>query len=79
MNIRFLTALNVAMDDDELLDYIDFLATEIESGHLAATVDGDAITSLRLTALGKTYLRPTRRAPEDKCSKHKYRAFIPLH
>ena len=59
MNIRFLTALNVAMDDDELLDYIDFLATEIESGHLAATVDGDAITSLRLTALGKTYLRPT--------------------
>jgi hypothetical protein len=56
MNIRFLTALNVAMDDAELLDYIDFLATEIESGHLVATVDGDAITSLRLTPAGMAML-----------------------
>jgi hypothetical protein len=56
MNFKFLTSLNVAYDDDELLDVIDFLATEIESGHLAATVDGDAITSLRLTPAGMAML-----------------------
>jgi hypothetical protein len=57
INLKFLTALNVAIDDDELLDYIDFLAAEIENGRLVATIDKDAITGLRLTPSGAAMLR----------------------
>jgi hypothetical protein len=58
INIRFLTALNVAVNDAELLDCIDFLSAEIENGNLAATIDGDAIISLRLTPSGAALLKP---------------------
>jgi hypothetical protein len=35
MNLKFLTSLNVAYDDDELLDVIEHLAAEIGAGTLA--------------------------------------------
>ena len=52
MNLKFLTSLNVAYDDDELLDVIEHLAAEIEAGTLAPKIQGDAIVSLYLTPAG---------------------------
>ena len=40
MNLKFLTSLNVAYDDDELLDVIEHLAAEIEAGTLAPKDSG---------------------------------------
>jgi hypothetical protein len=59
MNIRFLTALNIAYSDAELLDYIGYLCDELENGNLTATIDGDAIVALSLTASGVALLMPS--------------------
>jgi hypothetical protein len=62
MNILFLTSLNVAHTDDELLATIDMLAGYIEDGTIAATVSGDTIESLCLSAYGQSLL-PTPTLP----------------
>ena len=59
MNLKFLTSLNVAYTDDELLQLIEDLSAEIENGHLAAATDLDMITALHLTEAGKSCLPPT--------------------
>jgi hypothetical protein len=56
MNLRFLTALNVAMDDAALFDLIDDLVGELETGNLIATTDGDLIVGLSLTPAGRSCL-----------------------
>jgi hypothetical protein len=60
MNIRFLTAINIAHTDAELLSYIGYLCDEIENGNLAATIDRDTdtIAALHLTETGKALLPP---------------------
>jgi len=52
INLKLLTALNVATSDDELLDVIDGLAKLLEDGMIAPRIDGDAITSFYLTEAG---------------------------
>jgi hypothetical protein len=59
MNIRLLTALNIAHSDSELLDYIGFLAGELERGTISAVNDGDLITRLELTPAGRALSPPT--------------------
>ena len=56
IDIRLLTALNVADSDDKLLDVINGLGDMLEAGTIRAECDGDAITSLHLTPLGKAML-----------------------
>jgi hypothetical protein len=56
INVRFLSALNIAYSDAELLDLIESLAVELEHGTLSANIDGDEITSLSLTEAGRRLL-----------------------
>jgi hypothetical protein len=58
ISLKLLSAINIATDDSELLDRIDILSGYLEDGTLAATVDGDAITALRLTDAGRAALKP---------------------
>jgi hypothetical protein len=53
INIRLLSALNVACTDDELIDLIEAVAGAIEDGFVTAKSDLDTITSLHLTAAGR--------------------------
>jgi hypothetical protein len=53
VNLKFLTAINVAPSDSELADYIDFLARELERGTISATINGDAIVALQLYDRGR--------------------------
>jgi hypothetical protein len=56
IDLRLLSALNVACNDEELLDLIEAVAGAIEDGFVSAESDLDAITKLYLTPL---------RAPND--------------
>jgi hypothetical protein len=53
INIRLLTALNIAMDDESLLDTIDVLADYLADGVIEPEVDGDAVIRFRLTEAGR--------------------------
>jgi hypothetical protein len=53
VNIRLLSALNVAMTDDELLDLIDHVADSLADGLIYAVSDRDLILSLHLTETGR--------------------------
>jgi len=53
IDIRLLSTLNVACNDEELLDLIEAVAGAIEDGFVSAESDLDTITSLHLTAAGR--------------------------
>jgi hypothetical protein len=55
---ELMTLLNVAWTDAEILDRIDGLAEALTDGTLRVVNDGDAVSALRITELGKTYLPP---------------------
>jgi hypothetical protein len=55
MSLRLLTALNVALDRDEL----DLVLNELASGVVGANVEGDLIVSLYLTEAGRQAWPPT--------------------
>jgi hypothetical protein len=56
INLRLLTAINVAMDDEPLLDTIDALADYLADGTISAECDGDAVIRLRLTDAGRALM-----------------------
>jgi hypothetical protein len=55
MSLKLLTALNVALDHDEL----DIVMNELESGVIGAVIEDDLIVSLYLTAAGRQVWPPT--------------------
>jgi hypothetical protein len=60
MNLKMLSAFNCAPTNAELLERIGLVADEWQAGTIeAASFDGDAVASLRLTELGVSLWPPT--------------------
>jgi hypothetical protein len=56
IKLKLLTALNVATDDDALLEHINYLSDFLADGTVTAECDGDQIVALVLTEAGRACL-----------------------